>query len=198
MRYLAISILLLVAGHGTVHAIDLRPKYSDKNENGIARHQMFFFDGTRKIGLIFNYQTQLQAAGNGTLVRFLPIPDASLVLRPSPMSADEPFSGASLERYREAAHRLLPPRITHVKPLGETPDALPINGWQSYRFVFSFAEGDADRMCSATFVNLNESEQIVLITTANQDHFNDATERVWLLMRTWHVLPPAEPTPAGK
>jgi hypothetical protein len=196
MRNLAILILLFLAGHGSARAIDLRPKYSDKIENGIARHQMFFFDGTRKIGLIFNYQTQMQAAGNGTLVRFLPIPDANLLLRPSPMSAGQPFTGVSLERYREAAHRLLPSRITHVKPLGETPDALPINGWQSYRFVFSFVEADADRMCSATFVNLNESEQIVLITTADRDHFNDATERVWLLLRTWHVLP--ESAPPGK
>jgi hypothetical protein len=93
------------------------------------------------------------------------------------MSADEPFVGVSLERYREAAHRLLPPGITHVKPLGESSDTLPINGWQSYRFLFSFLEGDTDRMGSATFVNINQSEQMVLVTTADHDHFNEASDR---------------------
>lgn len=174
-------------------AVDLTPRFRDSTVGGMAQHRMFFADGKQKITVNLDFQTRVEAGASGAVFRFLRIPEAVFILRHSPMSSDEPFHGVSMQRYREAAHRLLPPNVTSVESLEEIADPITINGWHSYRFVFSYTEQISPRICSVTFINLKPEEQIVLVVAAPSKDFDDALQRSWLIMRTWQVIP-AEPT----
>jgi hypothetical protein len=199
--------VVLLALPGGVRAIDLTPRFSDNTIGGVVQRRMFFADGNQKIGVNLDFQTKVEAGAGGAVFRFQRIPAALFVLRSSPMSADEPFGGVSLQRYREAAHRLLPPNVTSVESLEEIPDPVTSNGWHSYRFVFSYVEQATSRICSVTFINLRPEEQIAMIVAAPANDFDSASQKSWLILRTWQVIP-AEPTatpsqtvntaPAGK
>jgi len=170
-------------------AVDLTPRFSDTTVAGVTRRRMFFVDGDQKITVNLDFQTRVEAGAGGAVFRFLRIPDAIFILRHSPMSSDEPFQGVSMLRYREAAHRLLPPNVTSVESLEEIAEPIDSHGWHSYRFVLSYTERVIPRICSVTFINLTPEEQIVMVVAAPSKDFDDAQQRSWLLMRTWQVIP---------
>jgi hypothetical protein len=186
--------LILLALPCRASAIDLTPRFSDSSIGGIVQHRLFFADGSQKISVHLDFQTAVEAGGGGAVFRFQRLPDAVFILRESPMVADQPFNGVSLERYREAAHRLLPPNVTNVEALEEIRDPITLNGWSSYRFLLSYQERGEARISSVTFVNLNGDEQLALITSALAKNFEEAADRSWQIMRTWHLLEPETPT----
>lgn len=173
-------------------AVDLTPRFTDTTVGEITQRRMFFADGNRKITVNLDFQTRVEAGAGGAVFRFLKIPNAIFVLRRSPISSDEPFQGVSLQRYREAAHRLLPPNVTSVESLEEMPEPITNNGWHSYRFAFSYVDQGGPRICSVTFINLSPEEQIVMLVAAPSMDFDDALQRSWQILRTWQVMP-AEP-----
>lgn len=182
-------------------AIDLTPHFSDTTVGGVVQRRMFFVDGNQKVGVNMDFQTRVEAGAGGAVFRFQRTPNAVLILRPSPMSADEPFAGVSLLRYREAAHRLLPPGVASVESLEEVRDPITSNGWQSFRFAYSYIEQGTQRICSVTFINIHPEEQIVMLVASLSKDFDDAAQRSWFIVRTWQVLPAesaAMPTPASQ
>jgi hypothetical protein len=127
--------------------------------------------------------------------RFSKFPDANLLIKHSPLAADQTFEGINLDRYREAAHRLLPPGVKEVKTIEETPNPITINGWRSFRFVYSFEAPEAVTMRSVTFLSLDADEQLVLVTTAHQADFREAADRSWQIIRSWQPLLPGDELP---
>ena len=107
--------LALSAGLHTSSAVDLTPRYIDTFEAGVASHRLYFSDGEKKIGLSLDRETSVAAASGGVTFRFPRFPEAGFLVKHSPVTADQPFSGVPLDRYREAARRLLPPGSTAVK-----------------------------------------------------------------------------------
>ncbi|WP_131989390.1 hypothetical protein [Chthoniobacter flavus] len=178
------------------NAIDLTPHFSDMTVGGLVQRRMFFVDGNQKVSVNMDFQTRVEAGSGGAVFRFLRVPNAFLILRPSPMSADEPFVGVSLLRYREAAHRFLPPGVASVESLEEISDPITSHGWHSFRFAYSYIEQGTPRICSVTFINIRPEEQIVMLVAAPSKDFDDAAHRSWFIVRTWQVLP-AENGPAA-
>jgi len=173
-----------------VSAIDFTPRFSDTLVAGVVHRQLFFVDGRDKVTLNLGIGTKVEAGGGGAVFRFPAIPGAMLILKPSPLAADEAFSASTLERYREAALRLLPEGTTEVTRLAETEDPFPISGWHSYSMAFAFEVSGARQRASVTFANVNKTEQIVAITLADEAGFDDATEKSWSIIRTWHSTAP--------
>ena len=134
----ALLALALLAGRVPLSAVDLTPRYIDTFEAGVAGHRLYFSDGEKKIGLSLDRETNVGAGGGGVIFRFPKFPEASFLMKHSPVTADQPFTGVPLDRYREAARRLLPPGSTEVKALDETRDPLTINRWRSYRLAYTF------------------------------------------------------------
>ena len=176
-------------------AVDLTPRYIDSFADGIASHRLYFADGEKKIGLSLDHETDVVAGGGGVIFRFPRFPEASFLVKHSPVTADQPFSGVALDRYREAARRLLPPGSTEVKALAEAPDPLTINRWRSYRLGFAFTNGTTPMLEHITFLYLNANEQLVLVTVAAERNFTEAVARSFQIIRTWQPMLPGDEKP---
>jgi len=176
-------------------AVDLTPRYIDTFIDGVANRRLYFADGEKKIGVRVNQETKVEPGAGGVVFRFTKVPGATFLIKPSPMTGDQPFDGIALERYREAARRLLPPGVKDVKALEEVVDPLPINRWTGRRFVYSCEAVDAILAISVTFLNLNAEDQLVLVTTASERNFAEAAERSFQIIRTWQELLPGDEMP---
>ena len=176
-------------------AVDLTPRYIDTFADGAASHRLYFADGEKKIGLSLDHETQVAAASGGVLFRYPKFPEASFLVKHSPVTADQPFSGVALERYREAARRLLPPGSTEVKALDETRDPLTINRWRSYRLAYTFAAAGTPMVQQVTFLNLSADEQLVLVTAASERNFAEAAARSFQIIRSWQPMLPGDEKP---
>ena len=190
--FLAIA---LCAGLRTSSAVDLTPRYIDTFEAGVAGHRLYFSDGEKKIGLSLDRETAVAPGGGGVIFRFPKFPEASFLVKHSPVTADQPFSGVPLDRYREAARRLLPPGSTEVKVLDETRDPLTINRWRSYRFACTFDAAGTPMVQHVTFLNLSADEQLVLVTTASERNFAEASARSFQIIRSWQPMLPGDEKP---
>ena len=178
-----------------VSAVDLTPRYIDTFIDGHASRRLYFADGEKKIGVSLDRETRVEAGAGGVVFRFGKFTDITFLVKPSPMTPDQPFDGIALERYTEAARRLLPPGAKSVKALEETADPLPINRWTGRRFLYSCEVVDSVLMMSVTFLNLNSDDQLILVTTASERNFAEAAERSFQVIRTWQELLPGDEVP---
>lgn len=195
MRKIPLFLGLLLAVEWPAAAVDLTPRYIDTFIDGVTSRRLYFADGEKKIGVRVSHDTKVEAGSGGVVFRFHPVPDATFLIKPSPMTADQPFEGIALERYREAARRLLPPGVKNVKALEEVADPLPINRWTGRRFTYTCDMLDALLVMSVTFLNLNAEDQIILVTTAGEHNFAEAADRSFHLIRTWQELLPGDEKP---
>lgn len=196
VRYAAVTVLGLWWSISLpAFAVDLTPRYIDTFIDGHASRRLYFADGEKKIGVSLDGETRVEASAGGVVFRFTKFSDITFLVKPSPMTPDQPFEGIALERYREAARRLLPPGSKNVKALEELPDPLPINRWTGRRFLYSCEGVDAIVMMSVTFLNLNADDQLILVTTASERNFEEAAERSFQVIRTWQELLPGDEVP---
>ena len=196
MRKAALIFGLMLASRGISPAIDLTPRYIDTFVDGVASRRMYFADGEKKIGISLDSETRVEPGAGGAVFRFPKFPDVSFLIKPSPMTPDQTFEGIALERYREAARRLLPPGVKNVKALEEVADPLPINRWTGRRFIYTCETVDTAIVLSVTFLNLTSDDQIILVTTSPERSFAEAAERSFQIVRTWQELLPGDERPA--
>lgn len=114
-------------------------------------------------------------------------------LRLSPLQPEIPFDELNLERYRKAALVLLVTGAEKVVVESEQADVLPINDWQSHRFVLTYEiAGNAMRE-SVMFLNLDPQKQIIVQIRAREPEFSIVATRAEDILRRWHeVVPGAE------
>jgi hypothetical protein len=161
-------------------AVDLTPRFVDTFSDGVTVHRLYFADGDQKIGLSINHETTVEAGAGGTVFRF------------------PKFEDMTLDRYREAARRLLPPGAKNTETLGEEPDPITINRWRSFRFAYSFESTGYLRKMTVTFLNISADEQLVLIVSGSEQNFPEAAARSWQIIRSWQpILPGQEKPPKG-
>jgi hypothetical protein len=191
LRHFSLALALLTA-RLVASTVDLTPRYLETEFDGIPLRQLYFLDGSTKIGLTLDQETTLSAGGGGVLFKFPKVPDASFRMLTSPLTPEIPMSGAeSLDRYRAAALSFAPAGATDVKVLEETANPLPINRWQSYVFLVSVQAGAHVMKFSVTFVNVNATSQLALVTHASPRSFADAADRSFQIIRSWHELLPS-------
>jgi hypothetical protein len=198
MNRFAVFALALCASALCASAVDLTPRFVDTFVDGVTTHRLYFADGDQKIGFNINGETTVEAGAGGTVFRFPKFSDILFILKHSPMSADQAFQGVPLERYREAARRLLPPGAENIETLDEEPDPITINRWRSYRFTYTCVSTGYLRKQTVTFLNISAEEQLVLIVTATVQNFPEAADRSWQIIRSWQpILPGQEKPPKG-
>ena len=173
-------------------SIDLTPRYTDMFADGIVLHRLYFTDGQKKFVVSLNRETEVSADAGGVLFRFPKFPEITFSMARSRLSPDDKFEGATLERYRESAKRLLPVLARSSVILEEALNPLPVNGWKSFRVVLTCEVGATHYFQSVTFLNLNETDQIVLVTGSPEKDFNEATVRSFQIIRTWQPMLPGD------
>jgi hypothetical protein len=187
---IAIGALAVRLGAATV---DLTPRYLDTDVDGYKARQLYFTEDSKKIGISLDTETRVAADGGGVVFSFTKVPEATFRIAASPLTAGDAMDDpAALERYRASALAFVPAGATEVSVIEEAANPLPINQWQSHRFVVSYQAGANASRLSVTFLNVNPTSQLVLVTRAPTRNFADAADRSFQIIRTWHEVLPGD------
>ena len=193
-RTALLSLFALPLLHAS--AIDLTPRWTDTAIDGIPKRQMYFADGSKKFLLSIDKETEVGARFGGAEFKFPKFPDIDFIMVPSQFKPDAAFDETNLAAYREAARKLLPARAHDAEIAEEKANPIPINGWKSFRALIHFKMDSRACVQTVTFLNLNERDQIVLVTTAPERDWNEASERSWQIFRSWQEMLPGDEGPA--
>ncbi len=179
-------------------AIDLTPRWTDTAIDGIPQRHLYFADGSQKILLSIDKETEVAARYGGANFKFPKFPDIDLIVMPSTFTPNDPFDETKLTGYRDAARKLLPARARGAEISEEKFDPLPINRWKSFLVQLRFTMDSRPFLQTVTFLNLNERDQIVIVTSAPEREWNEAGDRSWQIVRSWQeMLPGDEGPPKG-
>ena len=184
LPYIALLIGLTLSAKAQ---LDLRPHYF--KAGGIIG-RAYFADGEKKYAVTLDPETQLSEAENGALFRFVNVPQASMLLRKTPLAKVLPFDAASLPEYLKAAQALLPRLAVEATLDAQAANVLPINKWRTYRFVFSYQIAGSQVKESITFLNLDDGQQIVVQTGSRKNAFDGIASRADDIIRRWHEMLP--------
>ncbi len=182
------ALLLLALAALPASALDLTPGFILTDADGVSIRRPYFSDGGKKYAITLNSETELTPYEDGCLFRFTKLRDSAMRLRPSTFSTAVKFGPDTLERYEQAARKLLPQSATNVALDSQVPDPLPINGWTSHRFIYRYTMPAGDTRESITFLNILPGTQIVMHVYAPAKDFPDAAARAHNLIRRWHEL----------
>lgn len=187
--------LALVAGFSSLHAgtLDLTPRYIDTEIDSYRARQLYILEDSTKIGISHDTETTVASEGGQLVFRFPKLSDATYRIGHSPLSPKDAFDdAAALEKYRAAALGLAPAGTTEVKLIEEATNPLPINEWTSHGFVLSYQAGANVTKLSVTFLNVNPTTQLLLVTRAPSGTFAEAADRSYHIIRTWHEVQPGD------
>ena len=179
-------------------ALDLTPRWTETAIDGVSKRQLYFADGARKFMLSIDRETEVDARFGGASFRFPKLPDVDFIVIPSRFKPSDEFDQTKLVQYREAARALLPARAHDAETTSEKANPIPINDWKSFRVRFRFSMDARAYAQEVTFLNVNERDQIVVVTSAPEREWNEAGERSWQILRSWQeMLPGDEGPPKG-
>lgn len=187
MRPLLSCVILLSHAISANAQLDLRPHYF--KAGGIIG-RAYFADGDKKYAVTLDSETQLSEADGGALFRFTNVPQATMLLRNTPLPKVLPFDEASLPEYLKAAQALLPRLAVEATLDAQAANVLPINKWRTYRFVFSYQIAGSQVKESITFLNLDDGQQIVVQTGSRKNAFDGIASRADDIIRRWHEMLP--------
>lgn len=182
--------LLLTLGALSASALDLTPSFVTTLSDGVAIRRPYFSDGDKKYSVTINVETELTPYEDGALFRFIKLSRAEMRLRPSSFSTEIKFAD-NLDRYQEAARKLLPQDAENIVLDQQMANPLPINAWQSHRFIFSYSSPSGQVRQSITFLNILPKQQVIVQITSMAKDFPDASERGHDIIRRWHLLDPS-------
>ena len=177
-------------------AIDLTPRWTDTAIDGVPQRRLYFTDGSQKILLSIDKETEVAARYGGASFHFPKLPDIDFIVRPSDYTPNDAFDETKLDQYRDAARKLLPARARNAETTGEQLNPIPINHWKCFRVQLRFTMDSRVYMQTVTFLNLNERDQIVTVTSAPEKDWSEADERSWQILRSWQEMLPGDEGPA--
>ncbi len=175
---------------GTTLAIDLTPRYIITHTDGVPVRRPYFAAGDKKFAVTIDAETELREYEGSAIFNFLKFPRAVMRLRASPLQAEVPFDEFNLGRYRKAALGLILPGAEKAVIELEQPNAMPINDWQSHRFVITYEVAGSPMRESVMFLNLERQKQIVVQVRARDADFIMVAARSEDILRRWHEVTP--------
>ena len=184
--------IALVAICGTGRALDLTPHIVKRVTLQRSEDCPYFLDGKTRYKVNLPAKTSIWGEKGVAHFSFADMDGAVYVMKASPLKADLPFSGPSLEVYRQAVLSFIPEKATDVAIQKEKPNPLSINEWTSYEFIVASNSSGTRLMQSVTFLNFSPTEQIVLITTATGKQFDLAATKSSEIIRSLRSLQPDE------
>ena len=189
-RPFLLSLLALPVLHAA--ALDLTPRWTDTAIDSIPKRQLYFADGEKKFMLSVDRETEVSPRFGGASFRFAKLPDVDFIVLPSKFKPSDAFDETKLMQYREAARSLAPAQSRGVETVAEEADPIPINRWKSFRVKLRFTLNARAYSQEVTFLNVSEADQVVLVTSAPERDWPEATERSWQILRSWQEMLPGD------
>jgi hypothetical protein len=184
-----LSFAALAAGPSRAD-LDLTPHIKDLGAGLLDR--VYFSEGSTNFAVTLDGETKVSAQNGGAEFRFTPFSLASMRLRPTPMPQRLPFDEKGLAEYAKAAEALLPLSAEGRELVWQGDNVLPVNRWQSHRFIYAYhVAGVAYEDC-ITFLNLESGQQIVIQTGAQRKDFATVAARADDMFRRWHEVLPGD------
>jgi hypothetical protein len=107
------------------------------------------------------------------------------------------FDEESLPKYERAAAALLPAHASAVKLDERAANPLPVNGWTSHRFTFSYESANGPMRETVIFLNLTPDQQVLFLVTGKRAVFDEVNARAFDIIRRWHEILPEDETGAN-
>jgi len=156
--------------------------------DGIVLRNPFFKDGQKKYGLILNIDTELTGFEDGAKFKFTKLDHSEMILRHSPFGVNVKFAPETLDGYEQAARKLLPQLAEGVTLEKQVKNPLPMNAWESHRFIFKYTTPVGTSRESITFLNILPNEQVIMQVYAKDGQFEHAAARADDIVRRWYEI----------
>ena len=182
-----LSLLLLCSPLARAE-IDWTPRFLVTQAEGIQIRRLYFADGAKKYATAFDSETSARADAGGARFAYEKVPSAVFTIHPQTPPIALPADEKLLAEYRKLALACAPEKATDFQLVEEVPDALPINRWQSLRFIFTYNLYGHRKQHCVTFLTLPNGKQARLETTALDKEFGQAQARSEYIIRSWHEL----------
>ena len=179
---------LIAIGTFSASALDLTPNFASISSDGVVLTNPYFKDGAKKYGVILQMDTELTAYGDGARFKFTKLDHAEMILRRSPLDVNVKFGPDTVEAYEQAARKMLPQVAEGVTLEKQMKNPLPMNAWQSHRFVFKYTTPAGVSRESITFLNILPDTQVVMQVYAKDAEFENAAARADDVIRRWYEI----------
>jgi len=188
-----IILLTLISAACTAFAgdINLVAKIVTTFDDGASIKRVQFLTDAGSYAVSLETGTEVERLTDGTRFTFQGLKTAACEIRPSPV----PRKAISPENYAalQAAALALAPQGAVVPEKPEvTEQPLAINGWKSHRIGFDYHLADDPKRIlhhmAVTFITLENTQQVVLVTRARATEFAAAHARAESLMRSWYPV----------
>lgn len=165
---------LLLAGALQNHAgaLDLSPRELIIERDAPSVKRYFFQDGDKRLAFRIDPDTAVSGGGDSVAFQFGDSQNALMTIRRSRMGPQNPFDEQNLRTYRAAARELFPAMVNDVQLVEEKPNAISINEWTSYQFVFVYKVYGSVYRRTITFLNYSEREQFIVDVAAPAQEFD--------------------------
>lgn len=185
----ALIALFLLAAQASSDLV-LTPRLVTLDYGGVPVKRAYFMDGEKKFAVTMDTTTELSAHGDGAIFRFTRIPLATVELHHSPLKPGGGFNETNITQYAKAARQFLAPNAEVWPEEPVVLDPLPINRWKTCRFNFFYHVGGSPIRADVTFIDLNDKEQIVVVTGGSANTYAAVRSRSDDLIRRWHEVTP--------
>lgn len=182
MKRLALLLLLPLAIPQARAALDLTPHEIVSGHDAAKRY--FLIDGDKRVSFRVDRNMTISGGGDAMKFDFADLVGASMKMQRSPLSAAQPFDEKDLPAYAAAARNFIPEKATNVQLESETPNAIPINGWASYQYVFTYSFFGLPCRRSVTFFNYSPEEQLVIDLGSNAGDYEKAYARGYRMLNS--------------
>ncbi|MDQ6912810.1 MAG: hypothetical protein M3128_08040 [Verrucomicrobiota bacterium] len=188
MKKILASIFLgiISSAHAT---LDFTPNEINAASDGPALKRYYFRDGRKQLTFRIDNKMSVNGSSDAAAFRFQDMQGAATKLARSQTSAHTLFDEKNLASYRNVARTSLPADAADVQMEEERANPITINGWTSYRFIFSYKLfGNAQRR-SITFINYSDAEQLIFDVSATADDYQKVYARSFKILNSISDLP---------
>ncbi len=184
----AVGLIAIAPFLTPVKALDLTPHAVTSTINNIRVNRYYFDDAGKRMAFRVDNNTTVKGAATSASFKFTDVKNAEMQIAKSPKNPEVLFSGKELEAYRNEARALLPANATDVQVDRENADAVAINGWTSYQFIFNYKLFGFAYRSSVTYLNYNKSEQLIIGVSAPASDFDTSYLRSYQVLNSLSEL----------
>ena len=135
----SVSLFLVWPFLASANALDLTPHAVTTTINNLRVNRYFFDDAGKQMAFRIDNNMTVKGASAAFNSEFTDLRNADMQILKSARKPEMLFGEKELDIYRADARALLSADSTDVQVHRETSGSIPINGWTSYQFVFSYS-----------------------------------------------------------
>lgn len=168
----------------TAPALDLTPHEVSSTIAGIPSLRFYFHNDDQRLSFRIDNQMTVSGGTDYAKFRFQDLNTAGMKISKSPLKPTMPFDEKNAEAYREAARGFLPKDATAIQLEEEKPDAIPINGWTTQQYAFTYTLFGVPSRCVLTFINFSPTQQLVFEVSAAATDYGKASARSYRVLNS--------------